>query len=136
MVVKGEGESEYYGYLIVEEMVVSDESFLSVLDLSLDREGDFYLNLGGAVYSLGGDGDDFGNPLIPIKRVGAGRTDYEIDLRGVKYRWTPEREPFYSRGCDIHEEDIVQLDYEMVEVIRESAMLRKTIDSLEFGEKS
>src|SRR3989344_2123338 len=56
-----------------------------------------------------------GTVSMPIKRIGSGRADYEIDLNfnysGGKYEWTTQKDPF-SGVVGANELDFVRLDDE------------------------
>ncbi len=73
----------------IEDMEVGESGYAVCWDLAFDEELTLFLNVGSLIHKEKG-----GSVQLPIKKIGDGRADYEVDITDVSYKWEKAKSPF------------------------------------------
>ena len=91
----------------IEDLSLGETAYTHPTALALDTDCNVYLNTSFAVISK-----PEGEFHMPVKRIGPEKSDYDVDIRNVTYRWL-RRANLGEQWCDSNRDDskIVQLEY-------------------------
>jgi hypothetical protein len=91
----------------IEDMYVGETAYIHPDELCFDASKTPYLNLSAPIYKSSKSDED--DELLRIIRVGSNKSDYDINIKNIDYKWTKDNTNFDEE--EMKENNYVKLYY-------------------------